>query len=194
MPYFLDFLSRHDQSHLLLFWLEVGAYVRTSVHPLNIPAPDPHLLAPTLPHMTYPTRFNHNHPTTEVFELAAGGGGSLVTQATRIHDSYLGPDAPKRIGLPERMRAFIQEEVGGGGGGGAPNINVFGAAHAWVYRRLKQTWYPAFLLSSTYQALLEHLKKVGKSDKRERARERVYVCACIYTYFVSHALPVFKPN
>jgi len=31
MPYFLDFLSRHEQSHLLLFWLEVGAYPRTQV-------------------------------------------------------------------------------------------------------------------------------------------------------------------
>jgi hypothetical protein len=85
------------------------------------------------------------HPTTH-------------TQATRIFDSYLGPEAPKRIELPPGMLAFVQEEVGSG----APNINVFGAAHAWVYRRLKQTWYPAFLLSSTYQSLLEHLKKASR--------------------------------
>lgn len=56
------------------------------------------------------------------------------------------------------MLAFVQEEVGGG----APNINVFAAAHAWVHRRLRQTWYPAFLLSATYQSLLEHLKKARR--------------------------------
>lgn len=58
-------------------------------------------------------------------------------------------------------------------GGGSPNINVFVAAHAWVYCRLKQTWYPAFLLSSTYQSLLEHLKKV------RRAKERVCLCEAL---------------
>ena len=97
-----------------------------------------------------------------------------MTQATRIYDSYLGPDAPKRIELPAKMLGFVQEEVGGG----SPNINVFGAAHAWVYRRLRQTWYPAFLLSSTYQSLLEHLKKVRSKSPfllgwDERMNERV---------------------
>ena len=155
MPYFLDFLSRHEQSHLLLFWLEVGACVRhpSYHHPQNAPT---RLACDIPPPFTYFTYHRPNQYNTEVFELAAGGGSSLVTQATRIHNSYLGEDAPKRIDLPTGMQAFIQEEVAGG----APNINVFGAAHAWVYRRLKQTWYPAFLMSSTYQALLEHLKKV----------------------------------
>ena len=122
MPYFLDFLSRHDQSHLLLFWLEV-----------------------------------------EVFELAAGGGPSLVTQATRIYESYLGPDAPHRIELPPTMLTFLQAEVQAS----APNINVFSAAHAFVFRRLRQTWYPAFLLSSTYQSLLEHLKYSYRTPLKE---------------------------
>ncbi len=122
MPYFLDFLSRHDQSHLLLFWLEV-----------------------------------------EVFELAAGGGPSLVTQATRIFESYLGTEAPKRIDMPADMLAFAEAEVMAG----VPNINVFAAAHAFVYRRLRQTWYPAFLLSSTYQSLLEHLKQNFRAPLKE---------------------------
>lgn len=122
MPYFLDFLSGHDQSHLLLFWLEV-----------------------------------------EVFELAAGGGPSLVTQATRIYESYLGPDAPHRIELPPTMLTFLQAEVQTS----APNINVFSAAHAFVFRRLRQTWYPAFLLSSTYQSLLEHLKYSYRTPLKE---------------------------
>lgn len=157
MPYFLDFLSRHEQSHLLLFWLEVGACVRRPRRPTIPKCPHPACLrSPCHQPFTYFTDHHPNQYNTEVFELAAGGGPSLVTQATRIHNSYLGADAPKRIDLPTGMQAFIQDEVAGG----APNINVFGAAHAWVYRRLKQTWYPAFLMSSTYQALLEHLKKV----------------------------------
>lgn len=122
MPYFLDFLSKHGQSHLLLFWLEV-----------------------------------------EVFELAAGGGPSLVTQATRIYESYLGEGAPKRIDVPDVMLTFLEGEITSG----APNINVFAAVHAFVFRRLHQTWYPAFLLSTTYRSLLVHLKNSFRTPLKE---------------------------
>ena len=31
-----------------------------------------------------------------------------MMQATRIYDSYLGPEAPKLVEIPEEMLAFIQ--------------------------------------------------------------------------------------
>lgn len=110
--------------------------------------------------MTLPSTSSLASIGPEAIIIDASSTKSTIAQkqATRIYDSYLGPDAPKRLELPPQILAFIHEEVGGG----SPNINIFGAAHTWVYWRLKQTWYPAFLLSSTYQSLLEHLKKVHK--------------------------------
>jgi hypothetical protein len=59
------------------------------------------------------------------------------------------------VDLPPSIRAFIERELEAG----ICSINLFSGARAHVYQELAERWYPPFLQSAPYQALLQQLRQ-----------------------------------